>query len=128
MLFFRKIVLLLGVSLTILVNISGAMRPMYKGVQKQVGTDLVQVYAFTDGSNEIPIPVKKWSSPNPNDVNGTFVETGEKVQVYLRNDYKDDDIIFWPRRTLWILGVTIVLYLGIGVGVRLRIPGRVPGT
>jgi len=119
MLFLRKIVLIIGVSLTILVNISGAMRPMYKGVQEQVGTDLVQVYAFTDGSNEIPIPVKKWSSPNPNDVNGSIVETGEKVQVYLRNNYKDDDIIFWPRRTLWILGVTIVLYLGIGVGVRL---------
>jgi hypothetical protein len=92
---------------------------MYKGVQDQVGTDLVQVDTYTGRPGEIPIPVKKWSGLNPNDVNGTFLETGERVRVYLRNDYKDDKIIFWPRMTLWILGTTILLYFAMGIGSRL---------
>lgn len=115
MLTFRRIVWVTGITLTILVNIFGAIRPMYKGVQSPVGTDLVSVCVLRDEWGEKPIPVMKWNSPNPNDMNGKFVETGQEVRVSLRNTYKDDIIVSYPRLTLCILGATILLNCALGI-------------
>jgi len=72
----------------------------YKGVQHGVGTPTVAVYV-SDHDPSIPtVPVV-----NPGN---NFSETGQRVSVYLRNDYQDGEIRFAPR-------LTLVLLLGFGI-------------
>ncbi len=118
----RKMIWVVGISLTILVNIGGAKRPMYKGAQHQVGTDLVSVFAYRGKPYETPIPVMKWDRANENDTNGKFVETDQQVDVYLRNGYKDDLIVWYPRMTLGILATTIFLHFGISAALTCKSP------
>ena len=113
----RKTVLVLGIALAVLVNISGAMRPKYKGVQEDVGDDVVSVYACENTSGELAVPVQRRDEST-----GKWLPTGQKVQVYLRCAYKDDIVVLWPRDTLRILGTTILLYFGIGLFRRRRKP------
>jgi hypothetical protein len=115
----QRILWIVGVTVTIFLNLVGAMPRMYKGVRSRVGSDLVSVHALTGASEMNSIPVMKWDRPDPNDTQGKFVETGEKVEVRLDNAYKDDQIVFYPRVTLCVLGATILLVCAINVASRI---------
>ena len=109
---FRNIVWVIALSLILLMNLLGAQRPFYKGVQRPVGPDLASVYVpFSDSEYEPPVPVMKWRG---NNCDGGLVDTGQKVLVCLRNSYKDDRIVFYPRVTLAILIPTVLIYLVLG--------------
>jgi hypothetical protein len=89
-----------------MINLLGSMRPLYKGVRHPVGSDVVNVYAGEEGSNIPVVPVKQYQQGS-----GGYVDTGSKVRVYLRNTYKDDQIVWYPRVTLGVLGVAGILIL-----------------
>lgn len=74
------------------VNLPYALPSFYKGAQQPVGSQLVAVYVPDPDSSALTVPVT-----NPR--NG-FSETGQRVSVYLRNDYRDDEIQLAPRLTL----------------------------
>ena len=111
----RKGIWKVGITLAVLVNLWGSLPTMYKGVQHRVGEDLVSVYAVRGGRNEIPLPVMTWDGKDENDTNGKFVATGQTVQVYLRNDYKDGPVLSYARCTLLIMGTTILLHFAMGL-------------
>jgi hypothetical protein len=113
---FRRLVLIGGISVAVLVNSYGAVRPAYKGVQHPAGDDLVSVYPYTGGPGEMPVSVREWRPPN--DPRSELVDTGQLVRVYLRNTYKDDIIVWYPRMTLRILGATLLLYVAVGFLIR----------
>ncbi len=117
----RTIVWVAGISWTILVNLEGAIGPFSKGLQRPVGDDVVAVYPCKGEPTEVPIPVTEWDPSKGDDGYGRFVETGPKVQVFVRNSYRRDAIVACPRETLLILGATILLYIAIGaIGLVIR--------
>ena len=119
----RKMIWIIGITLTLLTNLSGSMPRMYKGVQHEVGSDVVNVYSVQGLPHETPIPVMAWESTDPNDPNGKLVDTGQSVQVYLKNTYKDDLIAYYPRMTLWIVGATILLHFATGLFITKQVAG-----
>jgi hypothetical protein len=74
----------------------------------------VSVYSYDGRANEIPVPVMKWDGNGPNDTSGKYVESGTVVQVFLRNNYKDDMVILYPQITLCILCATVLLDFALG--------------
>jgi hypothetical protein len=90
-----------------IINMAGAMKPKFiKGVQHPVGSDVVNVYTEEDGSNFPVVPVQQPQQGSPG-----YVNTDLWVRVYLRNSYKDDQIVWYPRMTLGVLGVTGIMIL-----------------
>lgn len=87
-------------------NAVGAIPPIYKGVQHQVGPELVSVYSSEGDSHEILTRVQTLSGTG-------FVDTGQGVQVYLRNGYKDDEILYYPRWTFIIAMCMVVNHLAL---------------
>jgi hypothetical protein len=92
---------LLGLGAIVLLNVVYALPPMYKGgLYHRVGPGAVSVYRLTGGGYELPVAVQERREGSP------CVDTGERVQVYLRSTYKDDRIVQCPRLTLVILAIT----------------------
>ena len=102
----RLAVWIVGLGAISVVNAVGAFPRYYKGEQHPVGSDVVSVYTPEGSDGEVTVPVKEWRHEN-----GSFVETGSRVRVYLRNGYKDDVIEWYPRVTLGILVVSMVVNL-----------------
>ena len=111
----RKVIWTVGIALAILVNLYVAAPRMYMGVQRPVDKDVVSVYSVNGGQDEKPLPVMAWDGAGPNDINGKYVDTGQRVRVYLRNDYRNAPVPSYSRYTLWILGSTILLHFVMGL-------------
>lgn len=77
------------------VNFPYVLPRYYKDVQHAVGSELVSVYVPHSDSSTVTVPVT--------DSANNFSETGQRVSVYLRNGYRDDEIQFAPRLTLALL-------------------------
>jgi hypothetical protein len=93
----------LGIVLILAVNTIGALPRIYKGVQHPIGPETVSVYSPRGEGHEILTPVEDTG----------FVDTGERVRVYIRNWYKDDMITFYPRWTLLIALCMAIIHLGL---------------
>ncbi len=122
LLWLQKTNLIVAAILILGVNVVGAspkkyINPaMYKGEQHSVGADIVSVYLPTpDSKNAIPIPVQTFAASSVG-----FVDTGQRVSVYLRNGYKDDLIAYYPRATLIITAVAGAGHLLLGFFLRRR--------
>jgi hypothetical protein len=89
--------------------LEGALPRIYKGEWSILPAKWVSAYRIQEPSEETT-PVQRWSGDSPNDVNGKYVDTGVNIVVHLRNGYRDDEILYYPRQTLWILGATIASY------------------
>jgi hypothetical protein len=88
---------------------------MYKGEQHSVGPDIASVYLPTAGVKDaIQIPVQT-TEPRAG-----FVDTGQRVYVYLRNGYKDDLISYCPRTTLVLAMAAGAVHLLLGFLFRRR--------
>jgi len=92
----RRLNLIVGISLVLGVNAIGALPRVYKGVQHPVGHEIVSVFIPSGEQRDILTPVEDVKT------NG-FRDTGQRVQVYLRNGYKDDIVTFYPRITVLVL-------------------------
>ena len=93
----------------IAINLPYVFPRFYKGVQHDVGSKTVSVYVFDSDLHALSVPV---IDPNKN-----FAETGQRVSVFLRNNYRDDEIQHPPRLTLAILlGFTIFYVIITRVG------------
>lgn len=95
-----------GIALILAVNVVGALPKTYKGIQHPVGPGLVSVYTQDDDSDAQPVPVQAWGG-----YEAGFKDTGQRVTVYLFNGYKDDEIEFYPRRTILIAICMVVIHL-----------------
>ena len=117
LLWLQKANLILAAVLVLGTNLVGAMPrkytspALYKGEQHSVGSDSVAVYLPTpDTKGAIQVPVQQ----------AGFVDTGQRVHVYLRNGYKDELIAYYPRATLLIVGAAGAVHLLLGVFRRRR--------
>ena len=88
------------------VNFLDALPFYYKGVQHPVGSNIVTVYVPHGGSSIPALPVMLRSA-NPAD---GYSDTGQRVEVWLRNNYREDAIHRTPRKTIAILMCFGVLY------------------
>jgi hypothetical protein len=92
----RRLNLIAGLSIVLGVNAIGAFPRVYKGVQHPVGHEIVSVYIPSGTERDMLTPVEEVSDHG-------FRDTGERVQVFLRNGYKDDAVTFYPRITVLVL-------------------------
>ena len=88
------------------VNFLDALPIYYKGVQHPVGSNIVKVYVPHGGSSFPALPVML-PSANPGDGHS---DTGQRIEVWLRNNYREDAIHRAPRKTIAILICFGVLY------------------
>jgi hypothetical protein len=86
-----------GVAAIALVNTELFM-PHYKGVQHAVGHDVASVYT-PHGSDSPLVPVESDSN-----------DTGQRVHVYIKNSYRDDDIRRSHTLTITVLVTSVALY------------------
>ena len=93
------------------VNFPYVLPRYYKGVQHVVTSPTVSVYVPHPNSSTPTVPVIN--------TNEGFAETGQRVLVYLRNGYRDDEIQFAPRLTL-----SLLLFFGFLYAVITRITMR----
>jgi hypothetical protein len=107
----RRIVWIIGISLTVFVNFMGAIAPVHSERWRPVGEDVVSVYSFEGKGSEIPVPVRR--GPRIDNLNGN-VTIGQTVVVWIRTDYKDNLEVANPRITLYILVATILLHFATG--------------
>lgn len=93
-----------GIVLILCVNVLGAIPRIYKGVQHPAGTDVVAVYE-SQGEELAPlVPVQTWASGQDGSL-----DTGKRVQVFIKNTYKDNAITYYPRATLMIAAAVAIL-------------------
>jgi hypothetical protein len=104
----RTLNLSFGIAMILAVNAVGSLPKFYKGVQHQVGPELVSVYSPEGNRHEILTRIQTHG------MSGTgFIDTGQSVQVYLRNGYKDDEILYYPRWTFLIAMCMVVNHLAL---------------
>ena len=122
LLWVQKANLIVAATLVLGVNLVGASPrkctspAMYKGEQHTVGADVVSVYLPTPHvADAIQIPVQTLTDPQAG-----FGDTGQRVNVYLRNGYKDDLITYYPRTTLFIAAAAGAFHLLLGFFLRRR--------
>jgi hypothetical protein len=83
---------------------------MYKREQHSVGPGIVSVYLPTpDVKDAIQTPVQTIAEPEAG-----FLDTGQRVCVYLRTGYKDDLITYYPRATLLVVVAAGAIHLLLG--------------
>ncbi len=96
---------ILGLGAAAALNAWGSLPRVYKGEFRPVGEDVVSVYTPGGSDGEPTVPVVRLEG-------GGFKDTGERVRVFLRNDYRwDGDAQWYPRATLCILTVMLVVAL-----------------
>lgn len=100
----RTLNLSFGIALILAVNAVGALPRMYKAMQRPVGPEIVSVYSPRGERYETLTPIMRHGSEEAGSI-----DTGQSVQVYVVNWYKDDEILLYPRRTFLIaLGMVVV--------------------
>lgn len=102
----RTINLSFGIALILAINAVGALPRIYKGVQHQVGPGIVSVYSPQGEPYEILTPIETHGPESAG-----FIDTGQRVQVYVSNSYRDDEILFYPRWTFLITLCMAVIHL-----------------
>ena len=103
----QRIVLRGGLSAVVLVNLFYASGINYvsNGVQHVVASDVVSVYTPSESSTTATVPVQTLAGKPP-DVH--FAATGQRVAVYLRNNYCASEGS--ARPTLMLLAVAWLLF------------------
>lgn len=96
----RNTVWVVGILLVLCLNIAGALPRMYKLRWHPVGSDVAHVREPQGHQGEILVPVQTIGSDR------IPVDSEHRVQVYIRTNYKDDIITFYPRATLLIVAGT----------------------
>jgi hypothetical protein len=91
--------LFVAVCALLAVNLAAPFVSMHwKGVQHPVGSEAVSVYPVEHTDRASSSPSVAVTDPSKN-----FSPTGERVMVYIRNDYRADDIKRIPYLTIWLL-------------------------
>ena len=104
----RTLNLSFGIALILAVNAVGALPRIYIGVQHEVGPGIVSVYSSRGEPHELLTPIQTHGMSETG-----FIDTGQSVQVYVRNWYKDDMILYYPRWTFLIALCTVVIHLAL---------------
>jgi len=100
----RITIWILGLLGLLYINALGALPRFHKGVQHPAGADVVSVYPADSQHPETATPIKDWDRSKE-----SLVNTDQSVQVYIRNNYKDNLIVFYPRLTLLITLLTLIV-------------------
>jgi hypothetical protein len=100
----RRLNFVVGLSIVVGVNAVGALPRVYKGVQHPVGHETVSVYTPSGEERDVLTPIVNVSERG-------FSDTGQRVQVYLRNGYKDDIVTFYPRVTVLVLLAMALIHI-----------------
>jgi hypothetical protein len=100
----RRLNFVAGLSIVLAVNAIGAVPRVYKGVQHPVGHENISIYVPSGEERDMLTPVEEVS-------NRGIRDTGVRVQVYVRNGYKDDIVAFYPRVTVLVLLAMALIHL-----------------
>ncbi len=106
----QRLNLSIGIAVILAFNAFGSLPIIYIGVQHQVGPETVSVYSPRGEPDEILTPIKTFGTSDTG-----FIDTGQSVQVYVRNWYKDDMIQFYPRWTFFIALGMVVIHLALNL-------------
>ena len=91
---------LCGVFLIVTINLAPDFS--YKGMQHPVGAEAIQVFQPALGDHDFEQPVWRYEEG--------FVDTGQRVLVELRSDYRDPHLLAKPNLTLLVIGFFVLLY------------------
>ena len=97
-----------GIIALVLVNTDLSM-PRYKGVQHSVGSDIASVYTADDDSSAPLVPIQRLQIDSKNQ-SSSLSDTGQRVHVYIKNTYRDDDIRRAHSATIRVLVFFVLLY------------------
>lgn len=110
-----------GILLVVVINLAPNL--LYKGMYHAVEGEAVRVYQPSVYEHDFDQPVWRVGT-----VEGVM-DTGERVQVKLQNDYRDPHLLAKPNLTLLIIGFFILLYFLAGTTTQLVFAWRErPGT
>ena len=84
------------------VNFPQILPHYYYGVQRPVGSEIVSVYVPDPDSSALTVAV---TNPRNN-----FADTGQRVAVYLRTNYRAVEVPRGPRLTIALLLCFAILY------------------
>ena len=96
-----------GLLLVVVINLAPDL--FYVGTYHPMGAEAVRVYQPTVYDHDFDQPV--WRL----DVVEGVIDTGERVQVELRNDYRDQHLLAKPNLTLLVIGFFVLLYFLAGM-------------
>jgi hypothetical protein len=91
----QRTTLVIGWLAIFVINLSDASPRMFKGWGHLVGPETVSVRVPGPDSSTMTVPVMR--------VADGFQETGQRVEVYVRNGYRADEIQHAPRLTIIVL-------------------------
>ncbi len=117
---FQTIIVLGGILLVVAINLAPDL--FYVGTYHPVGAEAVRIYQPSVHDHDFDQPVWRMDA-----VEGV-IDTGERVQVELRNDYRDPHLLAKPNLTLLVIGFFVLLYFLAGVVMRLASSARRPRT
>ena len=103
----RTIIVWGGLLLVVAVNLAPNL--FYVEMYHPVGAEALRVYQPSVYDHDFDQPF--WCLGGAEGV----VDTGERVQVELRNDYRDPHLLAKPNLTLSVIGIIFVLYITIGL-------------
>src|SRR5258708_3142718 len=95
------IIAICGIIALVVVN-TDLFMPHFKGVQHAVGSDVVSVYTADDDRSAASVPLQRLEVA-PNNQSSSLSDTGQRVHVYIKNTYRDDDIRRAHSRSLKVL-------------------------
>ena len=102
----RTLNLTIGIAMILAFNAVGSLPAIPHGVQHEVGPETVSVYTSKGEPHEILTPVETHDASERG-----FIDTGQKVQVYVRNDYNLDLSQYYPRWTFVITLCMVAIHL-----------------
>ncbi|MEI8380344.1 MAG: hypothetical protein WCJ09_09460 [Planctomycetota bacterium] len=106
----QRLNLSIGIAVILAFNGFGALPIIYIGVHDEVGPETVSVFSPRGEPHEILTPIKTFGTSDTG-----FIDTGQSVQVYVRNWYKDNLIQFYPRWTFFIALGMVVIHLALNL-------------
>lgn len=105
----QKRIVIAALTLISVVNVISAsgLSSISNSVQHPIGPSYVSVYIIGKEAALSVVPVQRVTS-------NAFLDTGQRVSVYLRNDYCSADGWTAPKLTLLIIAFSILFYLYAG--------------
>ena len=99
----QNCIVLFGLFFIVLINILPDL--LYVSWYHPVGEEAVRVYEAASMPAGPILPIFRAEGGNPP------TDTGQRVCVYLRSDYRDKHLLAKPNLTLLLIGILVALYL-----------------
>jgi hypothetical protein len=100
---FKKFIMFLGFLSILVINLVSFLPRFHKGDQHSVGEDVVSVVPYRSDSDIRSVPIKELNGSKP-------LGPDQRVNVYLRYVYEDNQNLWFPKLTTILLLSCSLIY------------------